>query len=118
VERPIWGGKGIVEEWDGVSPRRHVQGLAVRIYDASARQWKIWWVDRSYADVYGPSVGSFKGNRGEFFADGVADGKPFRSRSTWIKLTRDTLRWEQAFSPDGGKTWETNWIMEYTRASP
>jgi hypothetical protein len=24
-------------------------------------------------------------------------------------------RWEQAFSPDDGKTWERNWIMTMTR---
>ena len=27
-----------------------------------------------------------------------------------------TPRWEQAFSADGGGTWETNWIMDFTRA--
>lgn len=47
IERPIWRGKGNVEEWDGVSPRRHVQGVAVRMYDPATRQWKIWWGDRS-----------------------------------------------------------------------
>jgi hypothetical protein len=29
--------------------------------------------------------------------------------------TPDSCRWEQAYSADGGKTWETNWIMEFTR---
>ena len=24
-------------------------------------------------------------------------------------------RWEQAFSADGGATWEVNWVMEFTR---
>jgi hypothetical protein len=26
-----------------------------------------------------------------------------------------TPRWEQAFSTNVGVTWETNWIMEFTR---
>jgi NIPSNAP len=30
-------------------------------------------------------------------------------------VTSATPRWEQAFSVDGGKTWETNWIMDFTR---
>jgi hypothetical protein len=119
IERAIWGGKAIVEEWDGVSPKRHVQGLAVRMYDPSTKQWKLWWADRSFATIFTPpSVGSFKNGRGEFFSDSVADGKPFRSRCTWAKLTKDKLRWEQAYSADGGKTWETNWIMDFTRAAP
>ncbi len=30
-------------------------------------------------------------------------------------ITADTAQPEQAFSGDGGKTWETNWINRYTR---
>ena len=31
--------------------------------------------------------------------------------------TPASAHWEQAFSPDGGKTWEVNWVMEFSRAS-
>jgi hypothetical protein len=119
IERPIWGGKGIVEEWDGTSPKRHVQGLAVRIYDQNAKHWSIWWADRSLGTLLTPPVvGTFKDGRGEFYCDEVFDGKPGRARILWTKLTKDTLRWEQAYSVDAGKTWETNWIMNFTRAAP
>jgi hypothetical protein len=118
-ERPIWGGHGIVEEWDGTSPKRHIQGLAVRLYDPASRHWSIWWADRSLGTLLlPPVVGTFKDGRGEFFCDETFDGKPSRTRVTWIKLTKDALRWEQAYSLDGGKTWETNWIMNFTRAAP
>ena len=30
-------------------------------------------------------------------------------------LANDTCHFEQAFSDDGGKTWETNWIATDTR---
>jgi hypothetical protein len=36
-------------------------------------------------------------------------------RFLWFHESEDTARWEQAFSDDGGKTWETNWIMEKER---
>ena len=26
-----------------------------------------------------------------------------------------SMQWEQAFSPDGGRTWETNYVMHHTR---
>jgi hypothetical protein len=119
VERPIWGGHGNIEEWDGVSPKRHIQGLAVRLYDPTARHWSIWWADRSVGTVFSPPVvGGFKNGRGEFFSESTIDGKRVRTRILWIKLTADALRWEQAYSTDGGKTWETNWIMNFTRTAP
>lgn len=34
-----------------------------------------------------------------------------RVRYTWDETTATTARWQQAFSPDEGRTWETNWIM-------
>lgn len=116
IERPIWGGAGNVEEWDGVSPKRHVQGLAVRIYDATAGHWNIYWADRSLGTVLpSPVVGTFKDGRGEFFSDESFNGRPARWRIIWTRLSKDSLRWEQAISFDGGTTWETNWIMNFRR---
>ena len=36
-------------------------------------------------------------------------------RFTWSGVTTKTPRWEQAFSDDGGETWETNFVTEFTR---
>jgi hypothetical protein len=61
-------------------------------------------------------VGRFEAGRVLFFGDDTFDGKPIRVRSIWTPETRAACRWEQAFSPDGGRTWETNWTMKFTRA--
>ena len=37
-------------------------------------------------------------------------------RFIWSNTLTSEPRWEQAFSEDGGETWETNWIMEFTPA--
>ncbi len=37
------------------------------------------------------------------------------SRFLWLYIKPNSCRWEQAFSADGGKTWETNWIMDFQR---
>ena len=39
---------------------------------------------------------------------------PIRVRFIWSGVTTPTPRWEQAFSDDGGETWETNWVMDFT----
>ncbi|HJQ37589.1 MAG TPA: DUF1579 domain-containing protein, partial [Thermoanaerobaculia bacterium] len=49
---------------------------------------------------------------GHFEGDDHHEGTPVRVRFTWTQEPR----WEQAFSTDGGATWETNWIMRFTRA--
>ena len=56
---------------------------------------------------------------GRFECDDIIDGVHFRVRYDWHVIDTDTLRWEQSFSFDGRRTWETNWVMDSTRiASP
>ncbi len=43
-------------------------------------------------------------------------GKPIRVRFIWSHITRTPASWEQPFSLDGGKTWETNWYTDFKRA--
>lgn len=52
---------------------------------------------------------------GTFVANDSLDGKPIVVRFTWSVPSHDRPRWEQAFSPDGGRSWEVNWIMEFSR---
>ena len=61
-------------------------------------------------------VGAFRDGVGTFFADDVWKGKPIRVRFVWSQITAKSARWEQAFSDDAGKTWETNWVMEFKRS--
>ena len=60
-------------------------------------------------------AGRFENGVGTFTAEELFEGKPIVVRFRWIIESNDRLRWEQAFSPDGGKTWETNWEMAFTR---
>jgi hypothetical protein len=62
-----------------------------------------------------PSIGEFKDGRGEFYNDETYNGRPIRVRFVITKVTEDQYRFEQSFSPDGGKTWEVNWIATDTR---
>lgn len=100
-------------------PGDEYRAAALRAYDPKTGQWAIWWLDgRNPVGELGPPVkGHFENGVGTFYADDTLRGKPIRMRFVWSRITPTSARWEQAFSPDGGKTWETNWIMEFRRVS-
>jgi hypothetical protein len=91
-------------------------GVTLRLFDIEHQQWRIYWAaDRSGGVLDVPMVGSFKDGRGEFYAQELFEGKAIFSRFIWTVFSEDKCRWEQAFSPDGGQTWETNWMADFTR---
>lgn len=116
--RGLVDGSANVEENTFFRPAGVTYGIALRTYDAKSRQWAIWWVDGR--DPHGaldpPVKGCFENGVGTFYSDHVADGKPMRVRYLWSHITTKSARWEQAISADGGKTWDTNWIMAFERA--
>jgi len=89
----------------------------LRAFDANSGQWSIWWLDgRTPLGPLDPPVrGGFRDGVGTFLADEEFRGNPIKVRFQWSRITPASARWEQAFSPDGGVTWETNWEMDFTR---
>ena len=86
----------------------------MRAYAPEKWTWSIWWLDgRNPTHLDAPVVGGFSGHIGLFFADDVLDGKPIKVRFTWTANPGQNPRWEQAFSDDAGRNWETNWRMEF-----
>ena len=91
-------------------------GMSFRFFDPVEKRWSIYWADSRRPGVLDPPVfGTFSGDTGVFEGEDLFDGRPILVRFTWSGTTTPTPRWEQAFSADGGETWETNWIMDYTR---
>jgi hypothetical protein len=66
-------------------------------------------------DLNRRGVGEFKNGRGLFYDQETYNGRSIWVRFSMIPLSPTSARSEQAFSDDGGKTWETNWINRYTR---
>jgi len=88
----------------------------VRPFTPETGEWSIYWADTRRAGTFlSPMVGRFIGHSGEFYGDEKVEGKKILCRFLWSRLTNDQPQWEQAFSADGGKTWETNWVMTFTR---
>ena len=100
----------LTEHWPGFV------GMSLRLYNPRTRRWSIYWASNRIDGLEPPVVGSFDGKGvGVFEGRQELDGRPILVRFTWSDITENGARWEQAFSPDDGKTWEKNWIMTMTR---
>jgi len=115
VARTILDGLGNEDEYRTGFGGGYV-GMSFRFFDPATRQWSIYWADSRFPVLLleSPVVGSFSGDVGVFEGDDTFDGRPIRVRFTWSGVTTATPRWEQACSDDGGETWETNWLMQFT----
>ena len=88
----------------------------MRSFDRASGLWAIRWFDgRSPHMLDVPVRGRFDEGVGRFYADDQLDGRPIRVRFTWRIGDDGHPRWEQAFSPDAGESWETNWRMQFIR---
>jgi hypothetical protein len=117
--RPLMQGYGNVDDNFMDMPQGAYRGVGLRSYDPKTGQWSIWWLDSRMPsnDLDPPVRGGFQNGVGTFYADDTLRGEKIRVRYTWSQITPKSAHWEQAYSPDGGKTWETNWTMEFERAS-
>jgi hypothetical protein len=111
------GGFGNLEDNLLQFPDGDVRAIAVRSYSPELGTWSIWWLDGRNPGTLGtPVVGRFESGIGTFYADESLNGTPIRVRFTWLPAASQNPRWEQAFSDDEGKSWETNWRMEFIPA--
>jgi hypothetical protein len=116
VARPILGGLGNMDEVTMERNGGTVTGLTVRLYEPETQLWRLYWTSSLNTGPMGvPMVGAFNDGRGDFYCQEVFEGRNIFTRYVWSNITANTCRWEQAFSTDGGATWETNWIMESIR---
>ena len=113
----ILGGYGNLEDNFLDLPEGPYRAVALRSFNPATGLWSIWWLDhRNPGHLDTPVLGSFSGGTGIFYADDNLNGSPIRIRFTWLPKDANSARWEQAFSDDGGESWETNWIMDFSRA--
>jgi hypothetical protein len=95
-----------------------VLGLTLRFFDPQTQLWSIYWSSSARSALDAPMVGRFEQGRGEFYDRETFDGRSIFSRFIWTSSGANACRWEQAFSADGGGTWETNWTADFTRREP
>ena len=106
------------EEFDVSTPDKklRIKAQTLRLYNPESHQWSIYLVDLDKGTVdLPPVVGQFSGRRGEFYNQQTWEGRAVLVRYLWLDISPNSSRMEQAFSADGGKTWEVNWICELSR---
>ena len=116
MARPLLDGLGNEDEFRTDHAGGFV-GMSFRFFDPERKRWSIYWADsRRPGELDPPVFGTFSGDVGVFEGEDIHRGRPILVRFTWSGVTTPTPRWEQAFSDDGGRAWETNWVMEFTPA--
>lgn len=117
VTRKVWKGRAQLEEIQADGPHGHLEGLNLFLYNPRAHQWSLTWTTSGDGTLGVPTIGSFKDGRAEIFDQETFNGRTILVRGIWSDIKATTHRFEQAYSEDGGKTWETNFIAEKTLVS-
>ena len=115
VVRKVWNGRANLVELEADGPAGHFEGLSLRLYNPQSHQWSLNFASSNGGSMSQPTIGGFKNGRGEFFDQETFDGRAIFVRVVISEITPNSCRFEQAFSDDGGKTWEVNWIATDTR---
>jgi hypothetical protein len=117
--QPWLGGRGNIDRFEAPRWRPSFIGQTIRLFDPATRQWSIYWVDSQRCTLDPPVVGGFDvegGAVGLFEGKDSLAGAPIDVRFIWTRhAEHGGPRWEQAFSGDGGASWETNWVMDFER---
>jgi len=115
IVRPWWNGKANVGELQLQGPAGRIEGMSVRVYNPASQQWGISFANSAQGQLGTAMVGEFKNGRGEFYDQETLNDRSIFVRFIFSDITPRSFQLEQAFSDDGGKTWEANWIAKFTR---
>lgn len=115
VVRKVWNGRANLVELVADGAAGHFEGLSLRLYNPQSRQWSLNFANVKSGVMTTPTIGEFKNGRGEFYSQETLNGRAILVRFVISDITPNSCRFEQAFSDDGGKTWEVNWIAVDTR---
>jgi hypothetical protein len=115
VVSKIWDGRANLVELEADGSHGHIEALSLRLYNSEAHQWSLNFSNSASGSMGQPTVGEFKDGRGEFVDQETLNGRAIFVRFVIEDITRDSCHFEQAFSDDGGKTWEVNWVATDTR---
>jgi hypothetical protein len=117
VVSKVWNGRANLVELEVDGSAGHLELLSLRLYNPETHLWSLNVAGSGGGELGVPTVGEFKNGRGEFFDHETFNGRTILVRFTIFDIEAKSIRFEQAFSADEGKTWEVNWRATDTRVS-
>jgi len=114
VVRNVWSGRANLGEVELDGPSGHLELLTLRLYNPETHQWSMNISNSAVGVLSPPAIGGFQGGHGQFY-----DREDYNRRTILVRfevsvLTPTSCRFEQAFSVDGGKSWELNLVVDET----
>ena len=108
----------ILEEWTSANAQQGLiySGKSFNSYNAATKQWQQTWTDNT-----GNTTEYLRGEASEgkivYYADKVTGpkGENFMRRLTFTKLDNSRVRQFGERSDDSGKTWTTEYDLEYRK---
>ena len=120
--RALPGGIGNYDDFIPGTWKPGYVGMSLRVFSPASQRWSIYWLDNTTGGLdpatgllQPPVVGGFSDGVGIFEGQDMLGGRSVRVRFEWSHMHTGAPRWQQAFSGDGGTTWEVNWVMEFAR---
>ncbi|MCA1576310.1 MAG: hypothetical protein LC794_02970 [Acidobacteria bacterium] len=111
----VLDGRASLVELKVRGPAGTLEGLSLRLYNPQSRQWSLNYANIASGVLTVPAIGEFKNGRGEFYNQDTLNGRSILVRFIISDITPTSVRYEQSYSDDGGKSWEVNWIAVDTR---
>lgn len=96
-------------------PAQGSYGMSLRLFDPVEKDWTIYWVNSKTGRIQPPVRGRWDGDSCWLVGEDEHEGRPILASYSWSDITEQTAKWQQAYSVDSGETWETNWVMDFTR---
>lgn len=109
----VLGGMASIEELRGKGGK--YLGMGVRVWHPEEKMWADHWTGYYNGVVNIPQMGQFINGEGVFISEETVEGVNWKYRGMWDRITATSCRWHQSSSKDGGKSWDWNWYMDWTR---
>ena len=116
VVRSLLDGRANFVELSVQGQAGKIEGGSLRLYNPQARQWSLNYASLRNGTLTAPVYGGFDGRGGGvFYGQDMLDGRAILVRFVITQVSPREARFQQAYSRDGGVSWEDNWIAVDTR---